>query len=833
MDTRAGDPSRVLRSGTALPLYLRYGLLGLAALLAVAVWREPQWSLLIPAPTAAFALLLLSGAAAVFALTHLRLRQSAAASARNEESLRLAQTYANEAAWDFDPRTGALRWTLELDRLYGVAEGSITSYEAWRRLVYPDDVQRVDAELTKALATREPFDVEFRILDGSGELRWICTRGTAVCNESGEVVRVLGMSFDITGRKRAEEALRQSEARFHTLADTVPLLWWEANADGWVTWCNQRTYDYTGTSPGDLDGWGWQSICDPAMLPQVLERWRASLAREQPFEMVIRLRGADGSSRPFLARAAAVRDPAGAVIRWVATGTDIGDEIRTQEALRKALEQRQMALTAAGLGAWEWLGPRSKVVCDERCALLLGFPARAPVELETSELIARVHPDDRDPTLKILRQAMAGVREGEYRSEFRILWPNGSWHWVALQGQAFSEGEPRRPVRLAGVVMDIAERKQAEEALREAQRMEGIALLAAGVGHEFNNILTAVMGNIALAQSQVDPASEIRANLEVAIGCCERAAGLTRQLLAYAGKTAFIREPVSIFEVAQGVVQLMRASQPVEIRAELAPDLPLVLAEPVQIRQALVELVLNGCEAIEPGQPGIVTVRTSLRGDHVCIEVSDTGRGMDRETTQRIFDPFFTTKFLGRGMGLPSVRGIVQAFHGRIAVESEPGKGTRFEVLLPSMEAPLAAPAPDRWVEPAAVSGTVLIVDDEAPIRRMAAALLGNLGVTVLEASTGREAIARLQEDPGVDMMLLDMVMPDLGGAEALPEIQRLRPDMPIIVSSGYAETEVKRRFGDRDFANFLPKPYTGRQLLECVLPVLARAGNTRRRSGS
>jgi PAS domain S-box-containing protein len=699
MNARAGDLSRMLRSWTAIPLYLRYGLPALAVVLAVAVRLEPHWSLVIPAPTAAAALLLLTGVTAALGLTHGRLRRAAAESARNEESLRLAQTCANEVAWDLDPRTGALRRAPELDRLYGVAKGSVTSYEAWRRLVHPEDVQRVDAGLAKALTSREPFEVEFRILDGSGEVRWFSTKGAAGCNERGEVVRVLGVSADITARKRAEEALRQ------------------------------------------------------------------------------------------------------------------------------ALEQRQMALTAAGLGAWEWPGQLSKVVCDERCAYLLGFPARVPLEVETSELIARVHPDDRDPTLKIIRQAMKGTREEEYRSEFRILWPNGSWHWVALQGQAFFGGEQRRLVRLAGVIMDIAERKRAEEALREAQRTEGIALLAGGVAHEFNNILTALMGNIALAQGQLDPASEIRTNLGVAIDCCQRAAGLTRQLLAYAGKGAFVREPVSISEAAQGAVQLVSAScsKAVEIRADLAPGLPPILADPAQIRQALVNLIPNGAEAVLEEHPGVVSIRTSLRGGHVCIEVSDTGRGMDHETRQRILDPFFTTKFLGRGMGLPAVRGIVQALHGRIAVESELGKGTRIEVLLPSMEAPTPETETGQWAEPSGATGTVLIVDDEAPIRRMSAALLGNLGVTVIEASTGREAIACLQENPSVHVVLLDVVMPDMGGAETLPEIQRLRPGLPVIVSSGYAETEVKRRFGDREFTDFLPKPYTSRQLLECVLPVLAR----------
>ena len=309
--------------------------------------------------------------------------------------------------------------------------------------MHPDDIERVDSELTKARTNREPFDVEFRILDGSGEVRWVSNKGAAACDESGQVVRLLGVTADITARKRAEDALRESEARFHTLADTAPLLCWEASADGRVTWCNQSTYDYTGAAPGELDGWGWQSICDPAMLSQVLERWRASLASGQPFEMVVRLRDADGAFRPFLARVA------GCAIRraWLSGGLPPAPtSAKRSEPKKRSVKPSNNGRWRSPQPAWE---PGNGAARVPRSSATNGVPfsslsGRGAGGVGDLQLVARVHPDDRDSTMTVIRQARAGAREGEYSSEFRFLWPNGSWHWVALQGQAFSAGEQRR-----------------------------------------------------------------------------------------------------------------------------------------------------------------------------------------------------------------------------------------------------------------------------------------------------------------------------------------------------------------------------------------------------
>ncbi len=381
------------------------------------------------------------------------------------------------------------------------------------------------------------------------------------------------------------------------------------------------------------------------------------------------------------------------------------------------------------------------------------------------------------------------------------------------------------------IVRDISEKKRAEQRLQEAQKLQSIAVLAGGIAHDFNNILTAVSGNISLALEDCCPDCEAKLVLPAALESLQRAAGLTRQLLAYAGKGAFIRKPVSVSGVAGQAVAILVPSLPERIRVltDFAPGLPPLPMDPGQMEQVFSNLILNAVEAIPEGQPGIVTVRTGLQGDEVSIEVSDNGCGIDTETQKRIFDPFFTTKFPGRGLGLAAVEGIVRALDGRILVDSAAGRGTRMEVILriPKTAEPVP-PAAATESAPANGYGTVLIVDDEPMIRTMAATFLKKRGVPVLEAGSGKEAIERLASDGGaVRAVLLDMAMPGMSGDAALPIIRKLRPDVRVIVSSGFQDREVQQRFSNIEACRFLPKPYTSEQLLAEILPAVSRYERT------
>ena len=402
------------------------------------------------------------------------------------------------------------------------------------------------------------------------------------------------------------------------------------------------------------------------------------------------------------------------------------------------------------------------------------------------------------------------------------------------------------------VVRDISEQRRAEaavrekeEAFRQAQKLESIGVLAGGIAHDFNNLLTGIMGNAGLARRAVISGRYDRATdmLQDVLKASERAADLTRQLLAYAGKGQFVIQPVDVCKLVTEVSTLIRASisKKITLVLDIPDECPAIKGDRTQLQQLIMNLVINGGEAIGD-QPGTLTVRirkehfTERRerprtegfpittGDYVRVDVIDTGEGMDKETRDRIFEPFFTTKFLGRGLGLSAALGIVRGHHGAIGVRSEPDQGTTFTILFPVVrEAPHrvsgAEALPEQDLRGA---GTVLVVDDDLAVRSLASTVLNEAGYTVELAEDGLRAIERLRElGEKVSLVLLDLTMPQLGGAEAALELRRHQPDIRIVAMSGYGDVEVMERFSGAQIDDLLPKPFTPEQLAAKVRDVL------------
>jgi PAS domain S-box-containing protein len=404
------------------------------------------------------------------------------------------------------------------------------------------------------------------------------------------------------------------------------------------------------------------------------------------------------------------------------------------------------------------------------------------------------------------------------------------------------------------VVRDISEQRQAEqahrekeEAFRQAQKLESIGVLAGGIAHDFNNLLTGIMGNAGLARramlaGRYDRAADM---LQDVLKASERAADLTRQLLAYAGKGQFVIQPVDVCRLVTEVSTLIRASisRKITLVMDVPDECPVIKGDRTQLQQLIMNLVINGGEAIGD-QPGTLTLRirtehfTERRerirtegfpistGEYVRIDVIDTGEGMDKETRDRIFEPFFTTKFLGRGLGLSAALGIVRGHHGAIGVRSEPGKGTTFTVLFPVLREHAhvrrsgAEVSPERDLRG---FGTVLVVDDDLAVRSLASTVLSDAGYVVELAEDGRKAIERLRQlGDQVSLVLLDLTMPQLGGAEAAVELRRIQPDIPIVAMSGYGDVEVMERFSGARIDDFLPKPFSPDQLAAKVRDVLS-----------
>jgi len=391
---------------------------------------------------------------------------------------------------------------------------------------------------------------------------------------------------------------------------------------------------------------------------------------------------------------------------------------------------------------------------------------------------------------------------------------------------------------------DISERKRFNERLQQTQKLESLGVLAGGIAHDFNNLLTGIMANASMILEDLPTGSPLNGEVQKVVEATERAAILTRQLLAYAGKAKFVIEPLSLSEAVRKIAKLIRSSLPktVELRLDLQPELPAIDADPAQIQQLVMNLVINGAEAIGEEKPGTVVVTTAVKdvdatylqqtfgsgdiapGRYVLLEVDDTGSGMDEATLSRIFDPFFTTKFAGRGLGLAAVMGIVRGHKGGLRVYSVPGKGSSFKVLLPaSTSVPSSREAAATTLDLRG-SGTILVIDDEEFVRQIAKSALTRYGYSVITAQNGQEGIELLQKSgDSVSLVLLDMTMPVMSGEDTLTKLRTMRPGLPVIFCSGYHEANVERRYADQELAGFIQKPFTAAYLAEQIKAALTK----------
>jgi len=392
------------------------------------------------------------------------------------------------------------------------------------------------------------------------------------------------------------------------------------------------------------------------------------------------------------------------------------------------------------------------------------------------------------------------------------------------------------------VARDITERKNFERQLRQSQRLESLGVLAGGIAHDFNNLLTGILGNASIAAELVPTSSPAQSFLREIVTAGKRLSDLTRQLLAYSGRGAVATAKVNLSDLVHEISALIQASIPknVHVRLQLDDQLPPIDADPSQIQQIVMNLIINGAEAIPAGTPGSVLVSTGIQkvdaayirtttapieldpGLYVYLETHDTGSGMDAETQAKIFDPFFTTKIKGRGLGLAAVLGIIHGHKGAIKVYSEPGKGSTFKVLLPAVEG-YAERAPLSQSSQLNGSGTVLIVDDEEIVRKVAKSALELYGYSVIVVNDGHEALRVFdQRADEIDLVLLDLVMPTMGGEETYQHLRMRRPDVRVILSSGYSDALAQERFAGKALASFIRKPYTARELGEVVKRVFS-----------
>jgi PAS domain S-box-containing protein len=490
------------------------------------------------------------------------------------------------------------------------------------------------------------------------------------------------------------------------------------------------------------------------------------------------------------------------------------------------------------------LGPDGRVTRWSRGAeRLFGYAAH---EVEGTYAHQLFVPPDRQAGVPEVELQVA-TEQGRAEDERWHLRKDGSRFWAS--GVMTSLRQNGRIRGYAKVVRDFTDRRRLDEAVRQTQKLESVGVLAAGVAHDFNNVLTAILGNVSLVRRRLGSLN-VDSGLDELLVAAERAgnraADLVKQLLNYAGKGRREIRPVDICQVTRDALAIVRASvsKKITIRTDVPEDCPSIQADVGQLQQLVLNLVLNAAEAIGDDH-GQVFVRVRVREvpeeelkrlypgfslsrrPYTQIEIQDNGVGMDEQTLSHIFDPFFTTKFMGRGLGLAAALGIVRAHGGGIAVESERGKGTTFSVLLPAeqdADAPLTLS--ESITESARGEGLVLVVDDEIGIRTLLQTSLEELGYTVLTAEHGAQALELFdRSSEEIVLVLLDMIMPVLDGAETAAALQERKPDLPILMMSGISDDDALSKFRDIKIAGFVPKPFAPDQLAQAVALVRQRTG--------
>ncbi len=512
---------------------------------------------------------------------------------------------------------------------------------------------------------------------------------------------------------------------------------------------------------------------------------------------------------------------------------------RQAEALQLNEERLMLVLEGSEAGFWDWDLRTGHVERNERWAEILGY-TRAEIPPTVEGGMQLLHPDDRN-RYEFHRARHEAGTASRYDLEYRMQTKSGEWRWIHDRGKIVARAADGTPLRMAGTHTDITQLKEAaaeREALHqkmiEGQKLESLGVLAGGIAHDFNNLLTVILANTALARSFPATPAEHAGQLAHIETAARRAADLCRQMLAYAGKGNFVVGRIDLSRLVRDTTQLLQVSlsKKAHLTLTLAADLPAVEADASQLQQVVMNLVINASEALgeKPGEIHVVTARGCpgpvtdgvvhafgpSAADWVCLEVTDTGQGMDATTLARIFDPFFTTKFTGRGLGLAAVLGIVRAAGGTLTVTSTVGRGTMFRLYLPAVAGPATGSTPPFPLPAARASGgTILIADDEPVVLSTTAKMVQHQGYKTVLAADGFEAVRLFRADSRAFLaVLLDLTMPGLNGAEVLREIRTLNPDVRVLIMSGFSPQDVLSRLQGLGPITILHKPFTMEEML-------------------
>ncbi|KPY04710.1 Sensory box sensor histidine kinase/response regulator [Pseudomonas coronafaciens pv. oryzae] len=767
-----------------------------------------------------------------------------------QERYRLAAKATNDAIWDWDLKADYILWNDALEQAYGHPLATLdTSSDWWIAQIHPDDRGRIYASIHAVIdgnGTAWTDEYRFRRLDGS--YADILDRGHVIRDAEGSAARMIGAMLDMSQMRKAEMALRRSEERSRTMLETIEaafaIIEVRFDADD-----SPVDYRFIEANPAferqagvDLRG-KWVTEFAPDLERFWFEAYGHVAKTGEPasFENY-----AKAFERWFEVKAVRVGEQADRQIAVmfsdVTARRDAEERLRTSEAIsRENVERVQLALAAGAIiGTWHWDLLSDRFAVDEAFSRAFGLePALGHEGLSLEQVIATVHPEDRPGLIEAIN---AVITEGSlYAHQYRVRRADGIYYWIEANGRV-DRAEDGTPLSFPGVLINVDERRtvaaerdrataalrslndtleqrvaarttelmQAEEKLRQSQKMEAVGQLTGGLAHDFNNLLAGISGALELMSTRIEQGrwSDVDKYIVTAQGAAKRAAALTHRLLAFSRRQTLDPQPTDVNRLMKGMTDLIQRTVGPSILVETigTPGLWPTLVDASQLENALLNLCINARDAMPDG--GRITIDASNRwvedgatqvhdlpeGQYLSLCVTDTGTGMTPEVMAKAFDPFFTTKPIGQGtgLGLSMIYGFANQSGGQVRIQSEVGKGTSIFIYLPRYDGAAVRDESDALIPPVEFtqSGeTILIVDDEPTVRMLLTDSLGDLGYTLIEAADSLAGLKLLRSDVHIDLLITDVGLPGgMNGRQMADAGREVRPQLKTLFITGYAE---------------------------------------------
>lgn len=652
-------------------------------------------------------------------------------------------------------------------------------------------------------------------------------------------------THDVTELKETIDSLRVSQNRFQLVSRATNEVLWEWDLKNNLVWWNENLQKVFGYRKKNIEPGveSWSRNIHPADYERVFGSIQKVIESGQNYwTSEFRYRRSDGEYAYVLDRGYVERDSKGKSVKMIGAMTDITKRKKAENDLRESKERLAIAQQVAEIGSFDWNLHTNEIITSKQLEKIYG--ADENFNNSYDYWLRFVHPDD---VLRVERDMNRVIEEGELDNEFRIITGSGDIRWIHSHIKVFRD-DADQPYRIVGINIDITKRRNAEEALRkseeqlrQSQKLESVGRLAGGIAHDFNNMLTAINGYSDLILRTLAEDSPLRRKVIEIKKAGERSAQLTQQLLAFSRRQILQPKLIDLNQIVSDMSQMLNRliGEDIQLSIDLLEDTCCVEADPGQLSQVLMNLVINSRDAMPEGgklrictdsvkmtEKDVANHPPMVSGHYVILGVEDTGSGIDDETLQYIFEPFFTTKKagMGTGLGLATVYGIVKQSGGYIWVESEPGRGTNFRVFLPFIKADELIPQKtDRHAaSPSRGNETILLVEDEKSVRGLIRQILQTYGYTVIEAENGIEALKICQESkPKINLLITDIVMPQMNGRRLAEDLKQIYPQIKVLFTSGYVGDKALLDSAENRDKNFIAKPFTSNLITDKVRKIL------------